>query len=177
MKKFEKKIFHRLPTPFELLLPPMTFSRSLRIQRLLNSDSLQKARRIRLPKRTRRRSWPRLNCWESAKLPKRIWGRKLDMKAFCIGNSFFFKNLSDLFSEKSGKSPNGPVFSPISSSMVAGEPIRRAERARTHLVVFVHGLEGLLIFFNKIFINFLKSVLEKFFLIFFYMLVFKKIKI
>uniref|UniRef100_A0A8R1HJQ4 DUF676 domain-containing protein n=1 Tax=Caenorhabditis japonica TaxID=281687 RepID=A0A8R1HJQ4_CAEJA len=47
-----------------------------------------------------------------------------------------------LYSEKSGKSQHGPVFSPLNSEFVVGEPLRRGSASKTHLVVFVHGLEG-----------------------------------
>lgn len=46
-----------------------------------------------------------------------------------------------LYSEQSGKSMIGPVCTPIKSDLVMGEPVLRSA-SNTHLVVFVHGLEG-----------------------------------
>ncbi|EFP12409.1 hypothetical protein CRE_29725 [Caenorhabditis remanei] len=46
-----------------------------------------------------------------------------------------------LYSEQSGKSTFGPVFTPIKSALVIGDPVLRSA-TKNHLVVFVHGLEG-----------------------------------
>uniref|UniRef100_A0A1I7UY16 DUF676 domain-containing protein n=1 Tax=Caenorhabditis tropicalis TaxID=1561998 RepID=A0A1I7UY16_9PELO len=46
-----------------------------------------------------------------------------------------------LYSEQSGKSINSPVFTPVKSSLVIGDPVTRSA-SKTHLVVFIHGLEG-----------------------------------
>ncbi|CCD63891.1 DUF676 domain-containing protein [Caenorhabditis elegans] len=46
-----------------------------------------------------------------------------------------------LYSEQSGRSTAGPVCTPIKSSLVIGDPVVRSKN-KTHLVVFVHGLEG-----------------------------------
>ncbi|ULU12520.1 hypothetical protein L3Y34_015647 [Caenorhabditis briggsae] len=46
-----------------------------------------------------------------------------------------------LYSEQTSKPVFGPVFTPIKSSLVIGDAVLRSA-TKTHLVVFVHGLEG-----------------------------------
>ncbi|CAI2319222.1 unnamed protein product [Caenorhabditis sp. 36 PRJEB53466] len=47
-----------------------------------------------------------------------------------------------LYSEIPSKSMHRPVFTPVNSRLVLGEPAHRTPFDRAHLVVFVHGLEG-----------------------------------